>query len=1093
MEESNQTWGLLDELSEAIQPGSSISICSSDFSIYAYQALQDQLESCASCRFLYLPMASAVKKTEQENKRRRVSQDHSIDGLLGTEGELADHPELTQMALSKVCHRWLQKKGQFRMLEGAARRAHFILITPPKHHGFPLVYTHLRTFTMDTLGSAQLRTDQAPDDNAEDESDGVVRFYAGKKAERYQKVFDQMWGDPTGADIKDGVLQTLQMAASETAPELVYFRTLYQLFRDFSMGVATGSIVDRSDEIARSAAWNILFSFQRDAAIAIISKLEQYNGCILADSVGLGKTYTALAVIQYYEKQGEKVLVLCPKRLRGNWLAFRSRSSSNPLLADHLSYDVLYHTDLLRVKGKTDTGKPIEDIDWGSYSLVVIDESHNFRTGIDKMRKKKRKPNERKKENRYSMLKKHILEEGVETKVLMLTATPVNTSFRDLRNQFALVFRNPRGEFAERLHIRGTLTGVFTAAQRAYNAWQKEEDRSMAALADKMNPSFYMVMDAMSIARSRRQIQQFYDVSKLGPFPEKLPPISMRPPLVRGKGKIGYDMLYNTLAHLSMAAYGAGSFIYPDKKDKYKDSHGNLKFTVIRMLGVQLLMAILVMKRLESSVHAFVLTVTRVIQYMRETMDQIDRFLESGEGAVGVAEAKEVQEDEEEDDSDDVITISSNQLDLHDVDCEVWREFIRFDVEALEDILPKVRAITPEKDNKLQTLMDLIRKKTQHPFNEGNRKVLIFTAYADTAKYLYPHISEMAKNELGLNTAMITGSDAARSTVPGLAGNSDRILASFSPLSTERDVNYPRDKQEIDILIATDCVSEGQNLQDCDYCINYDIHWNPVRIIQRFGRVDRIGSHNKVIQLVNYWPDVDLDVYLNLKTRVENRMKAAVLAATGDDNPIEQEEDLAAKREEEYRKNQLRQIVSELPDEDQVTGGVQTAELTMSEYHTDIVAHMGEYWDIDSMPSGLYAVTKGEVPGVIFVFRHRHPNRYADLMNRFNPYYLVYVRDDGTILYDHLHGDQTLYAMRLYSVERKKPDQRLCAELDRETRRRTDMSRIGALLQAAMDSVVQVQRESMITSLFRSGGTTFLSAKITSPADLELEQYLVVR
>ena len=439
-----------------------------------------------------------------------------------------------------------------------------------------------------------------------------------------------------------------------------------------------------------------------------------------------------------------------------------------------------------------------------------------------------------------------------------------------------------------------------------------------------------------------------------------------------------------------------------------------------------------------------------------------------------------------------MITISSNRLDLNDVNCEAWRESIRIDVEALEDILPKVQSITPEKDNKLQTLMDLIRKKTQHPFNEKNRKVLIFTFYAETAEYLYTHISGMAKRELGLNTGMVTGSGPAQSTVPGLVGKSERILASFSPLSMERDVNYPRDKQDIDILIATDCVSEGQNLQDCDYCINYDIHWNPVRIIQRFGRVDRIGSHNKVIQLVNYWPDVDLDLYLNLKTRVENRMKAAVLASTGDDNPIE-EEDLAKKREEEYRKNQLRQIISELPDEDQVAGGVQTAELTMSEYHTDIVSHMGEYRDIDSVPSGLYAVTKGEVPGVIFVFRHRHPNRYADLMNRFNPYYLVYVREDGTILYDHLHGAQTLYAMRLYSVDRKKPDQKLCAELDRETRWRTDMSRIGALLQAAVDSVVQVQRESMITSLFRSGGTTFLSAKITGPADLELAQYLVVR
>ena len=834
--------------------------------------------------------------------------------------------------------------------------------------------------------------------------------------------------------------------------------------------------------------WNKLYNFQKDAALGIINKLEQYDGCILADSVGLGKTFTALAVIKYYEGRNKNVLVLCPKKLTENWMTYRGNLVNNPLAADRFRYDALYHTDLSRNGGMTPIGLPIDRINWGNYDLVVIDESHNFRNGNGT------NSHGGEKENRYMRLMNRVIKTGVRTKVLMLSATPVNNRFYDLRNQLALAYEGNPKEINDKLNTKSDIDTIFRQAQTVYNAWCKypEKERTTQNLLSKLDFDFFEVLDAVTIARSRRHIQTYYDTKDIGDFPRRNKPISLYPKLTDKKDAINYKEVYECLNNLKLTIYTPTQFVLPSKLSKYLSEEETENFRKGREVGIQRLMSINLLKRMESSVHSFLLTVRRVYQYLDDTDRVIKNFAKNGTGNLDEMTdlSGEAAEFDGDDQNTDFFSIGKKvQIDLHDMDYISWQRDIEADLDTLSVLIGMVEDITPEYDYKLNQLIRVIQEKEAHPINPGNKKILIFTAFADTAEYLYENIAPKAK-QLGLNTALVTGNEIGRTTIPGFRAEMNHVLTCFSPMSKDRDVLYPQDKNNnIDILIGTDCISEGQNLQDCDYCINYDIHWNPVRIIQRFGRIDRIGSKNKVIQLVNFWPDLTLDEYINLKARVETRMRISVMTSTGDDDLINPDE----KGDLEYRKEQLKKLQSEVVDLEDMTNGVSITDLGLNDFRMDLLGYMKEHRDIDHIPLGIHAVVHGEKPGVIFVLKNVNAKINIKNQNRLHPFYLVYVGTDGEIITNHLQPKDMLDEMRHLARGKSEPDRNLCRAFNKETKDGRNMGKVSKLLEAAIGSIIDAKDEEDIDSFFSAGETTFQSGGFSGLEDFELICFMVVK
>ena len=709
-------------------------------------------------------------------------------------------------------------------------------------------------------------------------------------------MFDQAWDSGELQDVTQTVLDNIEQMYRENPPELVYYMALYRIFSEFLEDVDEDVLPKEGVGYRESQIWNNLYDFQKDAALAIINKLETFNGCILADAVGLGKTFTALAVIKYFEARNRNVLVLCPKKLKDNWMTFRSNVVNNPLRDDRLRYDVLFHTDLSRVKGPSTMGIDIGCIDWGNYDLVVIDESHNFRNGNDSAAKADDK------ENRYQKLLEKVIHRGVKTKVLMLSATPVNNRFRDLQNQLALAYEGNDDDWTKKLGLTTDIDTVFRNAQKAYGAWSKfdPEERTTKNLMDRLDFDFFKVLDQVTVARSRKHVKRYYDMNAIGNFHERMKPQTIRPKLSTRPESVSYDQIYDELEKLKLALYTPSEFLQPSKTAKYFDMDEIEGLTTRgRETGVRKLMATNLLKRFKSSVHSFRVTLKRVYGYMDDTVKVIDKYEQhrAEHKSLGMfdridADVFDEGFDLDRDDAEEIefTTQGKTQFALSDMDWKSWRSYIQADMRVIEGLLAMIRDIDPEHDAKLQRLYQTIRDKQERPINEGNRRILVFTAFADTADYLYEHVSEYSQ-PLSFETAEVTGSRPGRCTVKKVGGDMGDILACFSPESKERGVTDPGLSDcDIDILIATDCISEGQNLQDCDMMVNYDIHWNPVRIVQRFGRVDRIGSTNQRIQLVNYWPDMDLDKYLRLKDRVEARMRLTVMTSTGDDDYINENE-----------------------------------------------------------------------------------------------------------------------------------------------------------------------------------------------------------
>ncbi len=1064
----NQT--LRDDLSNEIKSGSKVSIAAASFSIYAYQELKKELEQCDEFRFIFTAPTFVTEKAKKEKREFYIPRMNREQNLYGTEFEIKLRNEMTQKAIAKECAEWIKRKGIFKSNVTQENMPGFI-------HTSGKSYAPITEFSTVDLGCER-------GNNAY----SMIQKMDAPFSQEYLKVFEELWNDNKKLqDVTDVVLENITTAYNENSPEFIYFMTLYHVFSEFLEDISEDVLPNEATGFKQSKIWNLLYDFQKDAVLAIINKLEKYNGCILADSVGLGKTFTALAVVKYYENRNKTVLVLCPKKLAENWNPYKDNYVNNPIAADRLNYDVLFHTDLSR-NGGFSNGLDLDRLNWGNYDLVVIDESHNFRNGSG--------THSNQVENRYNRLMDRIIRSGVKTKVLMLSATPVNNRFNDLKNQLALAYEGDSETLNEALDTKKPLEEIFRQAQRAFNEWSKldAEERTTNALLRTLDFDFFEVLDSVTIARSRKHIEKYYNTAEIGKFPERLKPISRSPQLTDLDNAINYNEIFEQLTMLSLCVYTPSNYIFPSKMQKYIDLTHNKGQSLTqkgREEGIRKLMSINMLKRLESSVYSFQLTLTRIKDLINGTIDAINHYEQFGTANLDMYEMDEDEFDIEDENTDFQVG-KKVKIDLADMDYKSWRDELQADADVLELLTSMVADITPEHDSKLQELLQLISSKIENPINEGNKKLIVFSAFSDTAEYLYDNVSEFVKKKYGLDTAVITGAIEGRTTVKGIKPTLNNVLTCFSPISKNKDVLMPNNPAEIDILIATDCISEGQNLQDCDYLINYDIHWNPVRIIQRFGRVDRIGSKNQYIQLVNFWPDMDLDEYINLKSRVETRMKISIMTSTGDDNLISPEE----KGDLEYRRAQLKRLQEEVVDIEDMSTGISIMDLGLNEFRLDLLEYVKTHQDLEKKPKGLHAVVRAseENPeGIIFVLRNVNNSVNIDNQNRIHPFYMVYISSDGEVVCDYLNPKHLLDTMRLLCRGDSEPIKELCLKFNEETNDGKNMAEISELLSDAITSIIDVKEESDIDSLFKKGGTSALMSDVSGLEDFELICFVAVR
>ena len=1062
-----------DDLITAIEKGSKLSIASACFSIYAYQALKKQLDGIDELRFIFTSPAFVTEKAPKEKREFYIPRLNRERSLYGTEFEVKLRNKLSQKAIARECADWIRGKVKFRSNITNGSIDTFFDISSG---GAGYSYTPMDGFTTADLGC----------ERGNNITHTTIKF-SHTESTQFLDGFNQIWNDKSILqNVTDEVIDSITAAYNENPADFLYFFTLYNIFNEFLEDISDDLLPNEATGFKESKIWNILYSFQRQATLAIINKLEKYNGCILADSVGLGKTYTALAVIKYYENRNRNVLVLCPKKLEDNWRTFRGNYKNNPIAADRLRYDILYHTDLSREHGMSG-GIDLDKLNWGNYDLIVIDESHNFRNGGEVYGNDER-------DNRYNVLLKKVIRSGIKTKVLMLSATPVNNRFTDLRNQLALAYEGKPDLINDKLNTTKSIDEIFRSAQKVFNQWsQLESDqRTTSSLLKSLDFDFFEVLDSVTIARSRKHIERYYNIEEIGRFPDRLKPISLRPDLTNLNNAINYNEIYTELTNLNLAVYIPTDFLLPSAIEKYVDTDANINRTG-REHGIRRLMSINLLKRLESSVYSFRLTLDRIRDLIERTIGEIDSYSKNGSSFIETVELADDNDFDDDDFNTEFFTAGKKvKIDLADMDFISWRRELQKDADTLGLLVLMVKDITPEYDTKLQTLLQLISDKIEHPINGNNKKILVFSAFSDTTDYLYSNISIFVKNKFNLDTAMITGSVDGRTTIRQFRATLNNVLTCFSPLSKEKHLLMPNDNSEITVLIGTDCISEGQNLQDCDYCVNYDIHWNPVRIIQRFGRIDRIGSKNAQIQLVNFWPNVTLDEYINLKSRVETRMKISVMTATGDDDLINAEE----KGDLEYRKSQLERLQNEIVDIEEMQSGISIMDLGLNDFRLDLLDYTKNNDGLDKTPFGLHAIvpSSGDYPpGVIFILKNRSGGVNINNRNRLHPFYMVYVNENGEIVCDHLSPKEILDTMRLLCKGRTAPLFDLCRTFNSETDDGKNMRKYSELLGDAITSIIDVKAKSELDSFLSGETVSFLSNKISGLDDFELICFLVVK
>ena len=1079
-----------DDLKQTLKPGARLKIAASCFSMYAFEALKAELEKIDELQFIFTsPTFTANEVTDKIRKERKEFHIPKADrerSLYGSEFEIQLRNKLTQRAIAKECADWMRRKATFKSNRSKAPMQQFACVQAAAAE---TAYMPLHGFTAVDLGYQQ--------GNAV--SNLVNKMDEPTFTATYLSLFNQIWQDPEKLeDVTAQICDHIASVYQENSPESIYFLMLYNIFNEFLDDINEDVLPNDRTGYQDTLIWNKLFNYQKDAATGIINKLETYSGCILADSVGLGKTFTALAVVKYYELRNKSVLVLCPKKLADNWLNYNRNLKTNIFARDRFNYDVLCHTDLSRTNGES-FGTPLNRINWGNYDLVVIDESHNFRNN-DAYKEK---------ETRYQKLMNQVIRQGVKTKVLMLSATPVNNRFNDLRNQLALAYEGDSENLNKKLQTSKSVEDIFRNAQASFNAWAKLpiEKRTARAILDSLDFDFFELLDSVTIARSRKHIQTFYDTKDIGPFPERRKPLSFHSPLTQRADVMSFNEIFEQLSKLRLAVYAPISYILPSRLKKYEEMYdtqvagGKSKFKQVdRERSLQALMTTNLLKRLESSIEAFRLTLRSLRTTHTNTLTKINTFNQSGNTA-SVGDLTDQLESLDADDDDLPVIDDSNEFEniggkvkisLADMDLPSWECELNADMEIIDTLLASMDKITPADDAKLQHLKSLILSKIDAPINPDNKKILLFTAFADTADYLFANLSPDLLAIQHLHCAKVTGSTTPTSTLKK-SYDFQELLTLFSPRSKEKAIVLPNEPAEIDLLIGTDCISEGQNLQDCDYLINYDIHWNPVRIIQRFGRIDRIGSTNASIQLVNYWPDISLDEYINLKERVESRMMIADVTATGDDNVLS-----AQANDVSYRKEQLRRLQDEVIELEDLKTGVSITDLGLNDFRMDLLNFVKANGELNSMPSGMHAVVTakpemGLHPGVIFTLRNLNQSVNVSQQNRLHPYYLVYINREGEVIHDHTEVKRLLDLVRSCCKGQAQPIPDACRLFNKETADGRKMQVYSDLLGKTIRSMIEVKEEKDLDSLFSGGKTTALVNTIAGLDDFELITFLVIQ
>jgi len=1054
------------------------------FSIYAFEALKSELSKVESLHFIFTaPTFVPTEVTDRLRKERReffIPKAGGESSLYGTEFEIQLRNKLTQRAVARECADWIRKKARFKSNSTNSPMQQFVHVAADAGGA---AYMPISGFTAVDLGYQK----------GSAVSNLVTRVDEPSHTDVYLQLFNQIWSDAEKVkDVTSAICDHIESVYQENSPERLYFQILYNIFQEFLEDLDQDALPNDLTGYKDSQVWNKLFNYQRDAVTGIINKLETHNGCILADSVGLGKTFTALAVVKYYELRNRSVLVLCPKKLADNWRNYNTNLKTNIFAKDRLNYDVLCHTDLSRTSGES-FGIPLNRVNWGNYDLVVIDESHNFRNNdVYKDR-----------ETRYQKLMNKVIRDGVKTKVLMLSATPVNNRFNDLRNQLALAYEGESETLSRNLKAKTGVEEIFRRAQKAFNAWTDlpPEERTASAILKALDFDFFELLDAVTIARSRKHIETFYDTKDIGKFPQRRKPLSYQCPITHRPDVLGLNDIFARLSVLKLAVYAPIGYILPSRLRKYEEIYdtqveggrGKLR-QADRERSLQALMTTNLLKRLESSVEAFRLTLRALSGNITRTLDAIAGFERSGGSQTVSDYLADVSLDDEDEDLGgvDEFTVGKKvQISLSDMDVPSWKHDLEADLFLIRELITSMELVGPEDDAKLQHLKGIIAEKLAEPLNPGNRKVIIFTAFADTANYLYAHLAPALLQSNGIHTGKVTGSDTPKTT---LKKNYDfqSVLTLFSPRSKEKHLILPEEPAELDILIGTDCISEGQNLQDCDFLVNYDIHWNPVRIIQRFGRIDRIGSPNNQIQLVNYWPDISLDEYINLRERVENRMMIADVTATGDDNVLtSKSSDIA------YRKEQLQRLQEEVIELEDVRTGVSITDLGLNDFRMDLLNYIKANGALDHLPNGMHAVVPanpvmGLTPGVIFALKNIHDSVNVNQQNRLHPYYLVYIGNDGEIVADHTQVKRLLDLIRSSCKGRPDPVQDVCRLFNERTQDGRKMEHCSNLLSAAIRSMIDVKEEKDLDSLFSGGRTSALVHTIAGLDDFELIAFLVI-
>ena len=1074
-----------DDLKNTIKPNSKIQICASIFSMYGFESLKKELSKIDNLKFIFAN-PTFVEEVSSKKESREFELSSREKSINGSEFEVKLKNELNGKTIAKACAKWVKEKAQFKSNINYNGIDRFINIKTDENNKEDYT-TYLNVDKFNTVGLGYEKGNSLFTTVTKVDNNYSMSKY-------YMEQFNRLWEDKEKLkDVTDEVITFITNLYKENSPEFIYYVTLYNIFTEFLEDILEDELANERTGFKESVIWNTLYDFQKDAVLGIINKLERHNGCVLADSVGLGKTFTALAVMKYYQERNKSVLVLCPKKLSENWNTYKTNYRDNILQLDRFNYDVLFHTDLSRTRGKSN-GVDLSRVNWGNYDLVVIDESHNFRN--NRARKEK--------ETRYDKLMNDVMKAGVKTKVLMLSATPVNNRFKDLKNQLALAYEGNTDKIDEKISHTKSIDTILRNAQKAFNDWSKLpiETRTNDELLSRLNNNFdfFKLLDSVTIARSRKHIEKYYNMASIGKFPTRLKHISKRTEITDIDDFMPIKEISEMLMKLNMSVYAPFDYILNNKLsyygDKYdisvKDGKSSFKQSD-RERSLKILMRINLLKRLESSVESFKITLNKILEQINSILGSIDNFEKNGINTS--YEDIEVTNYDTDEDVEDLINDEFSigkkvKINLKDINTVGWKEDLNFDSQILKNLIFKINQVTPEHDLKLQELISIISNKVENPINNNNKKVIIFSAFADTANYLYKQISRPLKEKYNLDTAKITGSGTNECTLK-ISNDFNNILINFSPKSKHRNIIEDH-KEEIDILIATDCISEGQNLQDCDYLINYDIHWNPVRIIQRFGRVDRIGSENEVIQLVNFWPNISLDDYINLKNRVENRMLMMDISGTGEDNVLTNKSS-----DIEYRKVQLQKLQEEVVDLEDMNTGISITDLGLNEFRMDLVEYVKLNPNLNKVPNGMHSVvfadkSIGLEKGVIYVLKNINSDVNIDNMNQLHPFYLVYIKEDGTVISNHLCVKNTLDIFRKISKNHLEPIKEAYMKFNHETNDGKDMMKYSKLLNESINSIINIKEETDIDSLFRSGGTTMLLNDIQGLEDFELISFMVI-